>query len=301
MKFVAVDFETANQDKASVCEVGLVRVESGIITDSLSFLVRPPADKSDFFWKNVQIHGIRETDVIDAPTFDLIAQDVFDFIGDAVVVAHNSASDIGNFRSLISEYSLENLNNRVLCTKQVSEALLESGPFGLSDICRQLDLDDFNAHRALADAKASAKILLELARRHSIQEIGEFFNLPKVSSRSISGDLSAATGAARRQKPRVDEYLDYRNNSSKNTFENSDLGLQIVGSKIVVTGTMTSMSREEAEECIRNLGGEPLGSVSRKVAFVVAGPGAGSKLKKALQMEIPVIDEETFLRLVSGA
>ncbi len=74
------------------------------------------------------------------------------------------------------------------------------------------------------------------------------------------------------------------------------------GMSIVVTGTMTSMSRDEAEAKIISEGGKAASSVSKKTSFVVAGPGAGSKLAKAEELGVEVIGEEEFLaRLQASA
>jgi DNA ligase (NAD+) len=67
------------------------------------------------------------------------------------------------------------------------------------------------------------------------------------------------------------------------------------GMSIVITGSMTSMTREEAEAKVIEQGGKAASSVSKKTNFVVAGPGAGSKLSKAEELGIEVIDEATFL------
>jgi DNA ligase (NAD+) len=67
------------------------------------------------------------------------------------------------------------------------------------------------------------------------------------------------------------------------------------GMSIVITGTMTSMTREEAEAKVIEQGGKAASSVSKKTNFVVAGPGAGSKLSKAEELGVEVIDEATFL------
>jgi DNA ligase (NAD+) len=72
------------------------------------------------------------------------------------------------------------------------------------------------------------------------------------------------------------------------------------GKTVVVTGTMEGFSREEAEEAVRVAGGKPAGSVSRKTDYLVAGPGAGSKLAKATELGIPVLDEAGFRRLLTG-
>ena len=68
------------------------------------------------------------------------------------------------------------------------------------------------------------------------------------------------------------------------------------GMSIVVTGTLPTLGRKDAEELIRRNGGTAASSVSKKTAFVVAGEAAGSKLTKAQSLGIEVIDEEEFLR-----
>ncbi len=70
------------------------------------------------------------------------------------------------------------------------------------------------------------------------------------------------------------------------------------GKTVVFTGTLERRSREDAEDRVRELGGKPSASVSKKTDLVVAGPGAGSKLEKAQQLGIKVIDESEFDRLV---
>ncbi|MDY4140304.1 MAG: BRCT domain-containing protein, partial [Eubacteriales bacterium] len=68
------------------------------------------------------------------------------------------------------------------------------------------------------------------------------------------------------------------------------------GMSVVVTGTLPSLSRKEAEELIRQNGGTAASSVSKKTAFVVAGEAAGSKLTKAQTLGIEVIDEAELMR-----
>ena len=72
------------------------------------------------------------------------------------------------------------------------------------------------------------------------------------------------------------------------------------GLVVVVTGSLEGYGREEAEEAIRAAGGKPGGSVSKKTDYLVAGPGAGSKLAKATELGIPVLDEDGFRRLLAG-
>jgi len=72
------------------------------------------------------------------------------------------------------------------------------------------------------------------------------------------------------------------------------------GKSVVFTGTLERRSREDAEDLVRRLGGKPAASVSKKTDLVVAGPGAGTKLEKAKQLGIEVIDEDAFDRLLGS-
>ncbi len=72
----------------------------------------------------------------------------------------------------------------------------------------------------------------------------------------------------------------------------------LAGKTVVVTGSLEAFTREEAQEAVRKAGGKPTGSVSRSTDLVVAGPGAGSKLKKAQDLGIEVIDEAEFRRRI---
>ena len=65
-----------------------------------------------------------------------------------------------------------------------------------------------------------------------------------------------------------------------------------------VTGTLSSMGRKEAEEAILQRGGKAAGSVSRKTSLVVAGENAGSKLTRARELGVQVIDEAAFLEML---
>jgi DNA ligase (NAD+) len=71
------------------------------------------------------------------------------------------------------------------------------------------------------------------------------------------------------------------------------------GLTIVVTGSLTGFSRDEAKEAIIARGGKAAGSVSKKTSFVVAGDAPGSKYDKAVELGVPVLDEEGFVRLLA--
>jgi DNA ligase (NAD+) len=72
----------------------------------------------------------------------------------------------------------------------------------------------------------------------------------------------------------------------------------LAGKTIVVTGTLAKLDRKEIEELILSLGGKASGSVSKKTSFLVAGENAGSKLDKAKELNVRVISEDEFLKMI---
>lgn len=85
--FTAIDFETASGYRNSICQIGLVEMEDGIITNTLKLLVQPP---KNYYWSNfIDIHGITPTMTENEPTYDQIWHLVTPYIIGKNVVAHN--------------------------------------------------------------------------------------------------------------------------------------------------------------------------------------------------------------------
>jgi len=72
----------------------------------------------------------------------------------------------------------------------------------------------------------------------------------------------------------------------------------ITGKTVVVTGTLPTLERKEAQQLIEKYGGKASGSVSKKTDYVLAGEAAGSKLTKAQELGVPVLNEEEFKALL---
>ncbi len=84
------------------------------------------------------------------------------------------------------------------------------------------------------------------------------------------------------------------------TAQRRERSSELAGLTFVITGTLPTLTREEAKEKIEGAGGKVSGSVSKKTNYVVAGDEAGSKLEKAQQLGVPVLDETALLRLLAG-
>lgn len=103
------------------------------------------------------------------------------------------------------------------------------------------------------------------------------------------------------KQPHIKEYIEKIKNAGVNTEYIEDEGATSIleGKTIVVTGTLPTLSRKDATDLIEKNGGKASGSVSKKTDYVLAGEAAGSKLTKANELGIPVIDEAEFLSMIS--
>lgn len=76
--------------------------------------------------------------------------------------------------------------------------------------------------------------------------------------------------------------------------------VRFAGMTFVLTGTLPTLKREEAAALIEQHGGKTAGSVSKKTSIVLAGEDAGSKLTKAQQLGVRIIDEEAFMQMLEA-
>ena len=84
----------------------------------------------------------------------------------------------------------------------------------------------------------------------------------------------------------------------KMTAEKKQRSTQLAGLTFVLTGTLPNLSRDEAKAKIEAAGGKVSGSVSKKTSYLIAGEEAGSKLDKAQELKVPVLDEAGLLKLL---
>ncbi len=127
-------------------------------------------------------------------------------------------------------------------------------------------------------------------------EVGEITEIDGFGGQLAENLTSAfADEGLRALVARLKEYgvnMEYHGAASGSAFS---------GLTFVLTGTLPTLKREQAKEMIEGLGGKCSGSVSKKTSYVVAGEAAGSKLTKANELGIPVIDEEKLLEMCRGA
>ncbi|GAA3819868.1 exonuclease domain-containing protein [Cellulomonas soli] len=165
LSFTAIDFETANPKRASVCSVGVVKVRDGVVVDSMETLVQPPPGHRSFSSYNVAVHGITANDVVVAPTWDRVYPAVTEFAGGDALVAHNATFDRSVMASASQEYGIGVPPTKWLCTRDTARAVLDLASYRLPDVSMALNIAAHAHHDAGADARQCALVLVELCRR----------------------------------------------------------------------------------------------------------------------------------------
>ena len=150
--FTAIDFETAQGKRWSICQVGLVRIENGIITKTINKYVCPPDNY--YFYRNLEIHGISPEHTRNAPNFSVVWNEIKPFIQNQTVVAHNGAFDFSCLTQALDFYNVEHPEYEKKCTYKIYGQ-------NLASLCAEYKIK-LNHHDALSDALACA----ELYKKH---------------------------------------------------------------------------------------------------------------------------------------
>lgn len=171
LNFTAVDFETANGFRGSPCSVGLVKVRDGLEVDSFYAVMRPPEGFDRFDPKNVSIHGITAESAQGAPRFAELFLQIREFIGTDVLVAHNASFDIEVFEAALEVSGLDSSGLRCFCSVQLSRAVYDLVSHALPYAAEEAGCPLQNHHHALEDARASAAIVCDIARRRGARSV----------------------------------------------------------------------------------------------------------------------------------
>lgn len=177
LDFTAIDFETANSSSASACAVGLARVRDGRVVETAGWLIKPPPGHDAFFEINVGIHGIRPSDVADAPGWTEQLPALTGFLGDDVVVAHNAGFDMRVLRQACDVTGTVCPPYRYACSVQVARKTYTLDSYRLPLVAAAAGFLDFAHHDASADALACAHIMIDAAARAGATDVVELAQL----------------------------------------------------------------------------------------------------------------------------
>lgn len=160
--FAAIDFETANNNPASVCSVGIVIVRDGEVDEKFYRLIRP--NPNWYSGQNTAVHGLTYHDTIDAERFPEVWQEAHGLIRGLPLVAHFSVFDEGCLRAVHSKYGMDYPGYLFYCTCAASRRTFgRSLPnHKLPTVAAMCGFDLTSHHHALADAEACAAIALRI-------------------------------------------------------------------------------------------------------------------------------------------
>ena len=286
LTFNSIDVETANADRASICQIGIVHVRKGKIDDEWQTLVNP----EDWFdpW-NVEIHGIDEHDVRNSPTIPEVRGELRDRLRGSVLVSHTSFDRVA-FERAMKRYDLEQLQVTWLDSAKVArrtwpESYGRRG-YGLSNIAKDLKIS-FRHHDALEDARAAALIMLRACAATEIDIQGWLRQVDRPIFASSSGASSAK-----------------REGNVKGA---------LFGETVLFTGAL-SIPRQQAADIAAEAGCNVINNASKKITMLVVGIQDERKLngyKKSSKhrkvealiergSEIQILSERDFSELIGS-
>lgn len=159
--FAAIDFETANNERTSVCSVGVIIVRNGEIVDSFYSLIQPEPNYYNYWC--TQVHGLTEEDTEDAPIFPEVWKQIVPLIEGLPLVAHNKAFDESCLRAAFRCYQMDYPEYPFLCTLTTSRKVFpDLENHQLHTVAQECGYVLENHHHALADAEACAAIAIKI-------------------------------------------------------------------------------------------------------------------------------------------
>ena len=202
-EFSVLDFETTGTSAkfARAIEVGIVKMKNGKIIDTYSSLINPG---SQIPYQITLLTGITNEDMLNAPYFEDVIEEIDAFISGSILVAHNLTFDLSFLRAEYLRAGKEISEIPKVCTLKLARKIYPALPSkSLGNVVKYLKIKHRHVHRALGDASATAKILdkmlIQLQEEHHIDEVGQlisFMNMPKQKSyrilkKKLSNDYSS--------------------------------------------------------------------------------------------------------------
>ena len=158
--FAAIDFETANNERSSVCSVGVVIVRDGEIVDKFYSLIKPEPEYYNYWYSRV--HGLCADDTANAPIFPEVWAQIDPKIAGLPLVAHNKAFDESCLKALFRVYQMDYPDYPFLCTYVESRKVWPGGSHSLDVIAARFGYDLSNHYHALVDAEACVVKALQI-------------------------------------------------------------------------------------------------------------------------------------------
>jgi DNA polymerase III epsilon subunit-like protein len=307
--FVAIDFETANEFRGSPCAVALVAVQNNKVVERYTTLIQPPPSVARFSGFCVSLHGITAAHVRDAPTWPQALEDIAGFVDGRPVVAHNAAFDMGVIRSACDEMGIARPTLKYACSLVVARRTWPLLSYSLPWVCEAAGYQLVDHHDPVADAEAAAAVMMAAKGVHGSETLIDLLAGLQVRFGELLADQWSGC-----------QFIGGRSSSPRSPLPGANLAASTDGPfwglSVCFTGTLTSMTRDQASHALATVGGQPVDGVSRKTDVLVIGmqdqrrfaPGSGmsTKHQKAATLlqkghSIEVISEVDFLQRLSAS
>ncbi len=254
LNFTAIDFETANSKRGSVCAVGLTKVRAGVVTESQSWLIRPPAGIDTFDARNISVHGVRPQDVLGADSWGTSLQRILDFAAGDALVAHNASFDRSVFRNACLESRLEVPEVEFFCSLELARRRLDLEVNRLPQVAKALGLSGFRHHDAGSDAETCANAVLAIARRDGLSTLELLWPAKPPKS---SGSRRYTSEPALADLPQPNPL--------------ADASHPLFGQVVVFTGELLTLERPQAMAQIAHRGAANAKNITKKTTMLVIG------------------------------
>lgn len=171
MRYIALDFETGNASRLSACALGVSIFEDQTPAGELVTLIKPPVQVGKFHWGNVRVNHIKESMVVDAPTFDIVWRELADRVDGSVLVCHNAMFDTAVLCACLAHYHLPVPDCRYVCTVKVAQRVWpQLINHKLDTVAGALGIA-LNHHEAGSDARAAGLILQAALRETGCADV----------------------------------------------------------------------------------------------------------------------------------
>ncbi len=255
LNFTAIDFETANSNRGSVCAVGLTKVRGGAIVDSTSWLIKPPASVGHFDARNISVHGIEPRDVVRAANWEESLNRILAFTGGDALVAHNASFDRSVLRNACAESGFEPPKLTFHCSVNLAKRVLQLENNKLPSVARALGLAPFEHHHAGADSAVCAQAVIAVAQTRALHTLDELWPTARPT---------ASNAAARYQRTPILAELPQPNLAANPAHP-------LYGQVVVFTGDLASLERHDAMQLVASFGAMNGKNITKKTTMLVIG------------------------------
>ncbi len=291
--YIFIDTETANKNH-DICQVGAIIISNGVIEDIIDFFVKPC---ETFESANIRKNNIYPDMVENAETFDVVWSKKIDkYVSTHIFVAHGASFDLTAIRKTLQFYGKNLPDIRYICTQQMAKKL--SVPCeSREDLCKYFNLCIDNNHNAFSDVKDCYNIFVKLYDLCS-GEIDKFVQ-PHYNQKYMRSEITEDISIfIQRQASK------FSTKKVNSLSFNEEIDLDFKNQKVTITGDFERFPRKDREKLaneLRKRGAIVMSSsnLAKSTTMLIAGSGAGpSKIRKAKEYRIRIIDEETLYRML---